>query len=333
MPQNEDVDMSGVASAAAVAVTGVSAAANAAQQAADGSANVAQPNGSNGQPVVRRPMKPSWTQTPRILVVEDDVVYRQLSSKFLEKFGCIVETVENAQQGIERMNTAKFDLVLMDIFFGPSMDGRKATSLIRQFDMYTPIISMTSNVQTKDVDSYLQSGMNDVLAKPFTKHGLFCILDKHLIHLKALQMSGEVPRTIGVPPLSDQGVVDALTTNAAQWEAGNGAELGNPLAGSGWSDETYQLVLQQFLQTGALPDSTALLANGFSATAIPGATASAAAAAIQAGNLNAANGIGTNVLFSSLGMKRPIEEIEEWEENANKRQQQGAPAGTITEMA
>lgn len=85
--------------------------------------------------------------------------------------------------------------------------------------------------------------MNDVLAKPFTKHGLFCILDKHLIHLKAIQLSGEVPRFAGVPPLSDQGIMDALATSAAQWEP-NGDELANPLAGSGWSDDQYQLVLQ-----------------------------------------------------------------------------------------
>ena len=68
-------------------------------------------------------IKPHWTQTPRILVVEDDVVYRQLSSKFLEKFGCITETVDDAQGAIEKMNHTKYDLVLMDIFFGPLMDG------------------------------------------------------------------------------------------------------------------------------------------------------------------------------------------------------------------
>ena len=67
--------------------------------------------------------RPHWTQTPRILVVEDDVVYRQLSSKFLEKFGCVTETVEDAQGAVEKMNRTKYDLVLMDIFFGPSMDG------------------------------------------------------------------------------------------------------------------------------------------------------------------------------------------------------------------
>lgn len=65
----------------------------------------------------------SWMHAPKILVVEDDVVYRQLSSKFLEKFGCVIETVEDAQQAIEKMNHTKYDLVLMDIFFGPSMDG------------------------------------------------------------------------------------------------------------------------------------------------------------------------------------------------------------------
>jgi osomolarity two-component system response regulator SKN7 len=66
---------------------------------------------------------PHWNKTPRILVVEDDMVYRQLSSKFLEKFGCVVETVENAQEAITVINHKKYDLVLMDIFFGPSMDG------------------------------------------------------------------------------------------------------------------------------------------------------------------------------------------------------------------
>lgn len=74
-------------------------------------------------PLRRSTIRPHWTQQPRILVVEDDVVYRQLSSKFLEKFGCITETVENAQGAIDKMNRTKYDLVLMDIFFGPSMDG------------------------------------------------------------------------------------------------------------------------------------------------------------------------------------------------------------------
>lgn len=110
--------------------------------------------------------------------------------------------------------------------------------------------TLTTNTCSEDVNSYLQSGMNDVLAKPFTKHGLFGILDKHLIHLKAIQLSAQVPRSLGVPPLSDQGIADAVAIGAAQW--GGGANTGvtdevalrNPLAAMGWSDETYGIVLQ-----------------------------------------------------------------------------------------
>lgn len=80
--------------------------------------------GQNGNRLRRSTtIKPHWTHSPKILVVEDDVVYRQLSSKFLEKFGCVTETVEDAQGAIEKMNKTKYDLVLMDIFFGPNMDG------------------------------------------------------------------------------------------------------------------------------------------------------------------------------------------------------------------
>ena len=98
---------------------------------------------------------------------------------------------------------------------------------------------MTSNAQPQDVDSYLQVGMNDVLAKPFTKYGLFGILEKHLIHLKAIQLSTEIPLTFGIPPLSDQGVMDAVM-NGMNWNA----DTSNPLASMGWSDDTYQLILQ-----------------------------------------------------------------------------------------
>lgn len=54
----------------------------------------------------------------------------------------------------------------------PKLDGMSATSQIRQFDPMTPIISMTSNSQPNEVVKYYSSGMNDILAKPFTKDDL-----------------------------------------------------------------------------------------------------------------------------------------------------------------
>ena len=55
--------------------------------------------------------------------------------------------------------------------------GVSATSLIRQFDPTTPIISMTSNSDPQEILTYFSHGMNDILPKPFTKEGLLGMLD------------------------------------------------------------------------------------------------------------------------------------------------------------
>ena len=59
----------------------------------------------------------------------------------------------------------------------PKLDGVTATSLIRQFDDKTPIISMTSNSKPNEIMTYFSSGMNDILPKPFTKEGLLEMLE------------------------------------------------------------------------------------------------------------------------------------------------------------
>jgi len=57
--------------------------------------------------------------------------------------------------------------------------------------------------------------MNDILPKPFTKDGLFDMLEKHLMHLKAIQRMNQSTRSIGIPPLSDQHFEQAVTAGAA----------------------------------------------------------------------------------------------------------------------
>ncbi|OLL22498.1 Transcription factor prr1 [Neolecta irregularis DAH-3] len=160
----------------------------------------------NSLRVTRSTFIPGWAVPPRVLLVEDDAVCRRLSSKFLQVFGCeidlavgfltylfILTTKVDGVSAVNKMNFAKYDLVLMDIVM-PNLDGVSATSLIRQFDPLTPIISMTSNVQSGDVMTYFSHGMNDILPKPFTKDGLLGMLEKHLIHLKTIKDMQNVPR-------------------------------------------------------------------------------------------------------------------------------------------
>jgi len=87
----------------------------------------------------------------------------------------------------------------------PKLDGISATSMIRRFDDRTPIISMTSNSKPNEILTYYSSGeecsffsisfspidvvwegMNDILSKPFTKTGLFEMLEVNILFEKKL---------------------------------------------------------------------------------------------------------------------------------------------------
>lgn len=115
-----------------------------------------------------------------VLLVEDDNVCIQLCRKFLMKYGCLVTVVTDGLSAVSTVEHTKYDLVLMDIVM-PNLDGATATSIIRSFDLKTPIIAMTGNIQDNDLVTYLQNGMSDILAKPFTKDDLYLILSKHLL--------------------------------------------------------------------------------------------------------------------------------------------------------
>ncbi|SCV99317.1 LAFE_0A00518g1_1 [Lachancea fermentati] len=114
-----------------------------------------------------------------VLLVEDDAVCIQLCSKFLMKYGCSVEVVTDGLSAISTLEKFRYDLVLMDIVM-PNLDGATATSIVRSFDNQTPIIAMTGNIEDQDLVTYLQHGMNDILAKPFTKDDLHSMLIRYL---------------------------------------------------------------------------------------------------------------------------------------------------------
>lgn len=134
-----------------------------------------------GKPVpeLGPPNQSVLTEGFHVLLVEDDAVCIQLCSKFLRKYGCTVEVVTDGLSAISTLEKFRYDLVLMDIVM-PNLDGATATSIVRSFDNHTPIIAMTGNIEDQDLITYLQHGMNDILAKPFTKDDLHSMLIRYL---------------------------------------------------------------------------------------------------------------------------------------------------------
>ena len=56
---------------------------------------------------------------------------------------------------------------------------------------------MTSNTTTQECIKYLSHGMNDILAKPFTKANLLSMLERYCMHLKVMPNFQNIPRPLG----------------------------------------------------------------------------------------------------------------------------------------
>lgn len=118
----------------------------------------------------------------RILVVEDNVVNQKLVVKVLEKLGHSAEIADNGLSAIEALESARYDLVLMDCQM-PGMNGYEATRMIRSpiskiENRDIPIIALTANAMQGDRDECIESGMDDYLSKPIKSQAIADMIDK-----------------------------------------------------------------------------------------------------------------------------------------------------------
>jgi len=120
-----------------------------------------------------------------ILICEDNPLNQRVICEHLERVGLRSTIAENGKIGLElvqeRMQKSQppFDMIFMDIFM-PVMDGVEAASMITALDIGTPIVAMTANVMTSELDNYKRCGMLDCVGKPFTTQELWRCLLKYL---------------------------------------------------------------------------------------------------------------------------------------------------------
>jgi signal transduction histidine kinase/ActR/RegA family two-component response regulator len=125
--------------------------------------------------------------TPRVLVVDDHPVNREVARIMLEAFGCDVIEVCDGQDAIDAVSGQPFDLVLMDVRM-PLMDGLEATRRIRALpgaERDIAIVAMTADCMPEDVARCVASGMNAHMAKPINQAGLLAMVNRAL--------SGDLP--------------------------------------------------------------------------------------------------------------------------------------------
>lgn len=122
----------------------------------------------------------------RILLVEDNLLNQEIAQELLSSTGAAVETADNgkiAVEKVERSSENYYDLILMDMQM-PVMDGCEAARVIRGLDRLDvktmPIVAMTANAFSEDVEKTRRAGMNEHMAKPIDLKRLSQTLERWL---------------------------------------------------------------------------------------------------------------------------------------------------------
>ena len=138
--------------------------------------------------------KPSFKG--EVLLCEDNAMNQEVICEHLSRVGLKTVVAENGKIGVEmvqhRIKNGKkqFDLIFMDMHM-PVMDGIDASSKIFELDKTVPIVAMTANVMSNDMDIYRMHGMKDCIGKPFTSQELWICLMKYLTPLNSGTQSKE----------------------------------------------------------------------------------------------------------------------------------------------
>jgi DNA-binding response OmpR family regulator len=149
----------------------------------------------------------------KILLIDDDALLRRSLAFNLERTGYLVSSAASAEEGLEHVQHALPDLVLLDIGL-PGMDGLDALRQLRT-DVGAPVIFLTARRRELDQVLGLELGADDYITKPFD-------LDVLLARIKAV-----IRRSHTAPPSAkpDRLAVGDLAIDAAAHSVTLGEQL------------------------------------------------------------------------------------------------------------
>lgn len=181
----------------------------------------------------------------RVLVVDDVAMNRDIAGAFLRTVGHVVVCAEDGTTAVAAAEAAEFDVVLMDVRM-PGVDGLEATRRIRALPgtrARVPIVALTAQAFTEQIEECLLAGMDSHLAKPFTPQALLDAVTDAVEKGKARREASVVP------PHATSGHGKSLLVNTAFISA----DLGLPVLDMAEFDRTAAFLapeaLASYLQT------------------------------------------------------------------------------------
>jgi CheY-like chemotaxis protein len=178
----------------------------------------------------------------RLLVAEDNATNQLVVKSVLAKFGIVPDFAGNGLEAIDAVMLRPYDIILMDVHM-PEMDGLSAVKAIRAMqgpESQTPIIALTANAFSQDIELCRRAGMNSHVGKPFRTEDLIAALGD------ALQSRS---RFVPIPKPADRTLADT-DAGAIDAPALDIGVIEKFKADSG--DEMLQMLLDTFLSDASL---------------------------------------------------------------------------------
>jgi len=139
---------------------------------------------SGAIPVAVGESAPAEERALRVLAAEDNLTNQKVLRAVLEPLDIDLEIAPDGAAAIDAWRSGRFDLILMDIQM-PIMDGVEATQIIRAEEQRSglariPILALTANAMTFQVEQYLQAGMDGHISKPIELQRLYSAIEQAL---------------------------------------------------------------------------------------------------------------------------------------------------------
>ncbi|GJQ32303.1 MAG: sigma-54-dependent Fis family transcriptional regulator [Ignavibacteriaceae bacterium] len=178
--------------------------------------------------------------TKKILVVDDEKIFRESLFHWFEEEGFDVTPVDSGEEALKVYDVDKFDIILLDIKM-PGMSGLELLAKIRQIDPHATVIMITAFASVSTAIQALKEGAYDYVTKPVDPDELTHLIhkalkDKELLReniklreriddlIKPDNLIGESPQMRKIYELINT-VANADTTVLINGESGTGKEL------------------------------------------------------------------------------------------------------------
>lgn len=118
-------------------------------------------------------------QRKLVMVVDDSVTVRKVTSRFLERSGFDVITAKDGMDAMARLEESQPDIMLLDVEM-PRMDGFEVATQVRHSNIHheLPIIMITSRTGAKHRERALSMGVNAYLGKPYQEQELLDMINE-----------------------------------------------------------------------------------------------------------------------------------------------------------